>query len=78
MQGFIVADYAPELGAEFATTMAGYVQSGKVRAVEHVTEGIENAGAAFVDMMGGGNVGKAVVKVCKEDPFPAARSKPCL
>jgi hypothetical protein len=73
MQGFIVADYAPELGAEFASNMAEYVQSGKVRAVEHVTVGIENAGAAFVDMMGGGNVGKAVVQVCKQDPYPVAK-----
>jgi NADPH-dependent curcumin reductase CurA len=70
MQGFIVADYAPELGAEFAKNMGEYVQQGKVKAVEHVTEGIENAGKAWVEMMSGGNTGKAVVKVAAEDPFP--------
>lgn len=70
MQGFIVGDYAVELGTEFAEQMSHYVLDGKVKAREHITEGIENAGAAFVEMMKGGNVGKAVVKVCKDDPHP--------
>jgi NADPH-dependent curcumin reductase CurA len=50
--------------------MAQLVQQGKVKALEHTTEGIENAGRAFVEMMSGGNTGKAVVKVAAEDPFP--------
>jgi NADPH-dependent curcumin reductase CurA len=70
MQGIIVGDYYAELGKEFATTMAEYVQQGKVKAVEHITDGIENAGRAWVEMMAGGNTGKAVVKVAAEDPFP--------
>eukprot|EP00775_Hariotina_reticulata_P009107 gene9107-9276_t len=45
-------------------------QEGKVRPKEHLTDGIANAGAAFVEMMAGGNVGKAVVKIAAEDPFP--------
>lgn len=73
LQGFIVGDYYKELGAEFASTMSKYVLEGKVRAVEHVTEGIEQAGKAFVDMMAGGNTGKAVVKVAVADPFPATK-----
>jgi NADPH-dependent curcumin reductase CurA len=70
LEGFIVSDYMQEMGAEFATTMAQHVQQGKVKALEHTTEGIENAGHAFVEMMAGGNTGKAVVKVVAEDPFP--------
>lgn len=70
-QGFIVGDYYQELGAEFAATMSKYVLEGKVKAVEHVTQGIENTGRAFVEMMAGGNTGKAVVKVTEHDPFPA-------
>lgn len=73
MQGFIVGDYAYEVGAEFAENMAQYVLEGKVKAVEHITEGLHNAGAAFVEMMKGGNVGKAVVKVCGDDPFPVSQ-----
>jgi NADPH-dependent curcumin reductase CurA len=36
---------------------------------EQLTEGIENAGLAFISMMQGGNTGKAVVRVA-QDPFP--------
>lgn len=70
LEGFIVSDYMAELGAAFGATMAEHVQQGKVKALEHTTEGIENAGKAFVEMMAGGNTGKAVVKVAAEDPFP--------
>uniref|UniRef100_A0A383WMI6 Alcohol dehydrogenase-like C-terminal domain-containing protein n=1 Tax=Tetradesmus obliquus TaxID=3088 RepID=A0A383WMI6_TETOB len=73
MQGMVVGDYYAELGKEFATTMGKYVTEGKVKAVEHVTEGIENAGKAWVEMMAGGNTGKAVVKVAAEDPFPVKK-----
>jgi NADPH-dependent curcumin reductase CurA len=30
MQGFICSDFTAELGPEFATSMAAYVQQGKV------------------------------------------------
>eukprot|EP00882_Tetradesmus_deserticola_P000733 GHRQ01000800.1.p1 GENE.GHRQ01000800.1~~GHRQ01000800.1.p1 ORF type:complete len:361 (+),score=177.76 GHRQ01000800.1:181-1263(+) len=73
MQGFVVGDYYSELGKEFVTTMGEYVQQGKVKAVEHVTQGIENAGRAWVEMMAGGNTGKAVVKVVAKDPFPVKK-----
>lgn len=69
MQGFIVGDYYDML-PEFMENMSKYVIEGKVKTTEHVTQGIENAGAAFVEMMKGGNVGKAVVRVCEKDPFP--------
>lgn len=72
IQGFIVSDYAAEIGKEFAQNMAQYVINGKVVVREKVFEGISNAGAAFVDMMKGGNTGKAVVKVVEQDPFPVA------
>jgi NADPH-dependent curcumin reductase CurA len=70
MQGFIVGDYAAEIGAEFAKNMAQYVLEGKVVVKEKVFDGIASTGAAFADMMAGGNIGKQVVKVVQEDPFP--------
>ncbi len=72
MQGFIVGDYIAEIGAEFAQNMAQYVLEGKVVVKEKVFEGIASTGAAFVDMMAGGNIGKQVVKVVAQDPFPVS------
>uniref|UniRef100_A0A1Q3FJZ7 Prostaglandin reductase 1 n=1 Tax=Culex tarsalis TaxID=7177 RepID=A0A1Q3FJZ7_CULTA len=40
-----------------------WIQEGKMKFRETVTEGFENMPKAFIDMMRGGNVGKAVVKV---------------
>lgn len=73
MQGFIVSDYFAEMGAEFGQDMAKYLTDGKVVVREKVFNGINNAGSAFVDMMSGGNIGKAVVKVVDQDPYPLAQ-----
>lgn len=52
MQGLIVGDYFSdkELMHTFQTDMAQYVQDGKVKVKEHMTEGIENAGRAFIEV----------------------------
>jgi hypothetical protein len=52
MQGMIVGDYHSdkELISAFRTDMAQYVQEGKVKVREHLTEGIENAGKAFIEV----------------------------
>lgn len=42
--------------------MLEWVQDGKIICCETVTEGFENLPKAFIDMMKGGNFGKAVVK----------------
>ena len=60
MEGFLAFDFYNER-AEFDREMAALVASGKIKVVEHVTHGLGNAGAAFVDMMAGKNIGKAVV-----------------
>lgn len=73
MQGFIVGDYPPAIGPEFATNMAQYVTEGKVVVREKVFDGIGSTGAAFADMMAGGNTGKQVVKVAAQDPYPVAQ-----
>lgn len=69
MQGFIVGTLAAGLEADFASDMGAWVAGGKVKVAEHVTRGLENIGAAFGEMMRGGNVGKAVVAVAARDPF---------
>lgn len=63
LQGFIgMGWYAEHFGA-FIEEVSGYLREGKVKYKEHVTEGMENLPAAFVGMMKGENVGKAVVHV---------------
>lgn len=41
--------------------MGELISSGKVQVSETITRGIENAPLAFVEMMAGLNVGKAIV-----------------
>lgn len=40
-----------------------WIQQGKLKYRETVTEGFENIFKAFTEMLQGGNVGKAIVKV---------------
>lgn len=62
MTGFIVSDWA-EHRAEFETEMAAYMKSGKILLRETVVEGIDNAPAAFIELLAGGNIGKMIVKI---------------
>lgn len=62
VRGFIVFDHAEKTG-EFLAECAPLVASGALAAKETVTEGLENAPAAFLSLLSGANFGKAVVKV---------------
>jgi NADPH-dependent curcumin reductase CurA len=73
MQGFIVSSHQGQYKEDFMKEVPGYIQEGKLKVREHMTEGIENMGKAFQEMMKEGNVGKAVVKVAKHDPFGAKK-----
>ena len=44
-----------------------WVAEGTIRWREHVTEGLENAPAAFIGMLNGENRGKALVRVASRD-----------
>jgi NADPH-dependent curcumin reductase CurA len=65
MRGFIVTDFA-HLGARFHADMHGWLASGAVKARETVVEGIENAPAAFLDLLGGAHIGKMLVRLAPE------------
>jgi NADPH-dependent curcumin reductase CurA len=62
MEGFLISDYAHRFD-EAAMRLARWVGEGKIRWREDVTDGLENAPAAFMGMLRGENRGKALVKV---------------
>ena len=62
MRGFIVTDH-PEAGEEYVRKAVGWIAEGKLKYKETVTEGVENAPQAFIDLLKGGNVGKQIVQL---------------
>lgn len=64
MQGFIIFDSFPlSLYKDFVTDMSQWLADGSVQYKEHMVDGLENAPAAFNQLLTGGNFGKMVVKV---------------
>jgi len=62
LTGFIISDHAEHFPTALAD-LADRLAAGKLEWRQTVTEGLENAPAAFVGMLGGANTGKALVKV---------------
>ncbi len=62
MQGFIVSDHM-DLQPEFFAEMSQWLAEGKIIYRESITQGVENAPAAFIGMLKGENFGKQVVQV---------------
>ncbi len=65
VRGFIVTDHADRF-RDFIAEVGSYVREGRLKYRESVAEGLENAPAAFIAMLGGGNFGKTLVKVAEE------------
>lgn len=62
VNGFIISNHY-DLYPQFLAEIAPKVLSGEIAYVEDVAEGLENAPAAFMSMLQGGNTGKQIVKV---------------
>lgn len=62
MEGFIVARWN-QRWMEGITEMYGWIQDEKIKYRETVTEGFENIPQAFIEMLLGSNIGKAVVRI---------------
>jgi NADPH-dependent curcumin reductase CurA len=62
IRGFIVRDHE-DMRAEFDQTVAGWLREGKVDNLQTVTEGLDHAVEAFLGMLKGGNLGKALVQL---------------
>jgi len=62
LRGFLVGDHADARPA-FAADMSGWLQDGRIVWRETVVDGLENAVAAFRDLLSGGNTGKMLVRL---------------
>ena len=62
LTGFIISDHAEHFAAAWAD-LADRLAANKLVWRRTVTDGLENAPAAFVGMLGGANTGKALVRV---------------
>ena len=62
MEGFLVFDWRDRY-PEAIKRIAGWIKDGRIKYSEHVTEGLEKTPDAFITMLKGANLGKALVKV---------------
>jgi len=67
MRGFIASDF-PEHDADAIRDLGAWAASGKLKVVEDILDGIENAPAGLVGLLAGENRGKRMVRV---GPDPA-------
>jgi NADPH-dependent curcumin reductase CurA len=62
VNGFIISNHWDQFPT-FVNEVAPMLKDGRVKYKEDITEGLENAPQAFMDLLTGGNQGKAIVKV---------------
>jgi len=67
MEGFLVMDFASE-DRKAETDLRRWIGEGKLKVVEDIVEGLENAPAALIGLLAGDNRGKRMVRVA---PDPA-------
>jgi NADPH-dependent curcumin reductase len=63
LRGFINTEFVAEHYTDFLKTVSAGLADGRIRYREDITEGLENAPAAFMGMLQGKNFGKALVRV---------------
>lgn len=62
MEGMLVFDFLDQRG-KFVKDMSGWIKSGAVVWEESITEGLENAPAAFIGLFKGDNMGKSLIRL---------------
>lgn len=65
MEGFVVLDYLDRWPAAVAQ-LANWLRSGQLVVLEEVIDGLQNAPAAYIDLLAGGNIGKRMVRVAPD------------
>ena len=63
MQGFIISDYYAQHYPAFVAQMSDWLAHDKIKFIEDITEGLEQAPQAFIGLLMGKNFGKAIVRV---------------
>jgi NADPH-dependent curcumin reductase CurA len=63
VQGFIIFDYYARHYDRFAGEMSQWVRTGKIKYLEQLVQGLENAPEAFIGLLEGKNFGKLVIRV---------------
>lgn len=66
IQGFIVTDH-PEACDEYVRLATAWLQEGKLTYRESISEGVENAPQAFIDLLKGRNTGKQIVQLAETE-----------
>lgn len=62
MRGFIIIDHS-ERRPDFVREMSGWLRDGSITHQETIVDGIDHAVEAFIGMLNGANVGKALVRI---------------
>jgi NADPH-dependent curcumin reductase CurA len=63
IRGFINTEFTADHYDSFLTELSPLIRSGDIRYREDISEGLEAAPGAFIDMLAGRNFGKALVRV---------------
>ncbi len=65
LRGFINTEFVAGHYADFLKTVSAGIADGRIRYREDITDGFENAPAAFMGLLQGKNFGKALVRVAR-------------
>lgn len=69
VRGFINTEFESQR-ADFLRDVTGWIADGRVRHREDITDGLENAPAAFIGMLEGRNFGKTLIRVAPDPRTP--------
>jgi NADPH-dependent curcumin reductase CurA len=65
LEGFVVLDYRDHW-PEAREQIASWIEAGELTVLEEIIDGLEQAPAAYVDLLAGGNLGKRMIRVAPD------------
>jgi NADPH-dependent curcumin reductase CurA len=73
MRGFLTYEHADRIPLAQAQ-LDGWAQTGALRSLDNIHEGLESAPAAFIALMSGATIGKTLVRVDNRADHPLPRA----